>query len=71
MLVQALFAGATIKAFDEAVLLRLGRRDAMSLAPGVLTLGKSGVTGQLGAIHHARQPATFGDGAQFADDAPT
>ena len=64
--VQTLVAQATIKAFDEAVLLRLARRDVMPLDARVLALGKDGVTGQLGAIvadHHARQPATFGDGA--------
>ena len=74
VLVQALVAQATIKAFDKAVLLRLARRDVMPLDPGVLAPGEDGVTGELGAIvadHHARQPATFGDDAQLADDAPT
>ena len=57
VLVQALVPQATIKAFDEAVLLRLTGRDVMPLDPVVLALGKDGVTGQLGAIvadHHAR-----------------
>ncbi len=66
MLVQALVAQATIERFHKAVLLRLARRDVVPLDPGVLALGEDGVTGQFGAIvadHHARQPATFGDGA--------
>lgn len=45
VLVQALVAQATIKAFDEAVLLRLAGREVMPLDPGVLALGKDGVTG--------------------------
>ncbi len=58
MLVQALVAQATVKALDEAVLLRLARRDLMPLDPGVLAPGEDGVTGQFGAIvadHRARQ----------------
>jgi hypothetical protein len=40
---------------------------------GVLAPGEDGVTGQFGPIiadHHAWQSATFGDGGQFANDAP-
>jgi len=73
VLVQALVAQATIKAFDEAVLLRLARRDVMPLDPSILAPGQDGVTGQFGTIvagHRARQPATFGDGAQFTNDPP-
>jgi hypothetical protein len=73
VLVQALVAQATIKAFDEAVLLRFARRDVVPLNPGVLALGKDGVTGQLCAIvadHHARQPATLSNSVQLADDTP-
>ncbi len=68
---QALVAQATFKAFDEAVLLRLTRLDAMPLVPGDLALRKNGVTGHLGANVadcHARQPATPGSSAHFADD---
>ena len=73
VLVQALVAQATIKALDEAVLLRLARSDVVPLDPGVLAPGEDGVTGQFGPIiadHHAWQSATFGDGGQFANDAP-
>ena len=71
--VQTLVAQATIKAFNEAVLLRLARRDLMPLDPCVLAPRQHGVTGQLGAVvanHHARQPSTLGDGAQLANDPP-
>jgi hypothetical protein len=73
VLVQALVAQATIERFDEAVLLRLPRGDVVPLDAGVLTPGEDGMTGQFGAIvadHHARQPATLGDGGEFADDTP-
>jgi hypothetical protein len=73
MLVQTFVAQATIKAFNEAILLRLARRDVMLLAPYVLAPRQHSVTGQLGAVvadHHARQPSTLGDGAQFANDPP-
>ncbi len=79
VLVQALVAQATIKALDEAVLLRPTRSDVVPLDPSVLASGEDGVTGQFGAPfgsaqdrivadHHARQPATLGNGAQLADD---
>jgi hypothetical protein len=69
--VQALVARATIKAFDEAVLLRLARRDVIPFDPGVLASGEDGVTGQLNAVvadHHARQSATLHDSTQLAND---
>ncbi len=74
MFVQTLVAQATIERFHQAILLRLAGCDVMPLDPGVLTLGEDGMTGQLGAVvadHHARQPATLGDGAQLANDPPT
>ena len=46
--------------------LRLLRGEVVPLDPGVLTPGEDAMTGQLGSVvadHHARQPATFGDGA--------
>ncbi len=81
VLVQAFVAQATIERFYEAVLLgpfdfaqeSLAGRDVLPLDPGVLSPGEYGVSGQLGAVvadHPARQPATLGDGAQLADDAP-
>jgi hypothetical protein len=45
VLVQALVAQATIKALNEAVLLRLPRRDVMLLDPYVLAPRKHGVIG--------------------------
>ncbi len=74
VLVQTLVAQAAIERFHEAVLLRLAGRNVMPLNAGVLAPGEHGMTGQLGAIvadHHARQPATLGDGGEFADDTPT
>src|SRR5687767_4566032 len=46
----------------------------MSFGPGVLAPGQDVMTGEFGPVvadHHLRQPATFGDDAQVADDAPT
>ena len=71
MLVQALVVQATSERFHKAVPLWLTRRDVMPLEAGVLALGENSMTGQLGpavADHHARQPATFGDGSQFPHD---
>ena len=71
--VQALVAQATIERFHKAILLRLAGRDVMPLDAGILAPGEHGMTGQFGAVvadHHAWQPATFGDGGQFANDAP-
>ena len=73
MLVQAFVAQATIERFHEAVLLRLAGRDVMPLDARVLISGEHGMAGQFGAVvagHHARQPATLGDGGEFADDTP-
>ncbi len=73
VLVQTLVAQATIKAFNEAVLLRLARRDVVPLDLCVLAPRQHGVTGQLGAVvadHHARQPSMLGDSAQLANDPP-
>lgn len=47
--------------------------NVMPLDAGVLAPGEHGMTGQFGAVvadHHARQPATVGDGGEFADDTP-
>ena len=73
VLVQAFVAQATIERFHEVILLRLARRDVMPLDAGVLTPGQDSMTGQLGSVvadHHARPPATLGNGGQFANDAP-
>ena len=73
VLVQALVAQATIERCHKAILLRLARGNVVPLDAGVLALGENSMTGQLGAIvadHHAWQSATFGDGGQFANDAP-
>ena len=57
VLVQALVAQATIKAFDEAVLLRLSRCDVVPLDAGVLAPDKDGVTGQFVSV--AGRPRTM------------
>jgi len=71
VLVQALIAQATIERFYKAVLLWLAKRDVMPLDADVLASGEHGMTGQLGAVvadHHARQPATLGDGGELSHD---
>ena len=49
VLVQTLVAQATVKAFDDAVLLRLSWCYVVPLDPCDLASGKDGVTGQFGA----------------------
>jgi hypothetical protein len=73
-LVQTLVAQAANKALNEAVLLRLVRRELLPLDPCILAPCERGVTGQLDAVvadHYAQQPATLGDDAQLANDPPT
>ena len=66
VLVQTLVAQETIKALNEAVLLRLSGCDVVPRDPSILAPGKEGAIGQFRAIvadHQARQSATFGNGA--------
>jgi len=73
VLVQAFVTQATIERFHEAVLLRLARSDVLPFDAGVLAPGQNGMTGQFGTVvadHHARQPATLGDGGELAHDTP-
>jgi len=57
VLVQALVAQATIKAFDEAVLLRLARRDVLPLDPSVLAPAQAFPTVIVDDVQHTKSPA--------------
>ena len=67
-LVQAFVTQPPVEAFDEAVLLRLARRDVMPVDPAILRPLEDRHAGQLGAVvadHGQRRAASADDGVQL------